>query len=122
MCLVNQKRLSSCSLEKRKGVAMKVMVDICLVPLGIGVSVSNQVAECQRIFEEYGLTYKMHGYGTNLEGEWDQVMAAIKTCHERLHAEGVPRITSSLRMGTRIDREQTLEDKITSVETKLKSE
>ncbi len=101
---------------------MKVIVDICLVPIGVGVSVSNQVAECQRIFEEFGLSYKMHGYGTNLEGEWDQVMAAIKVCHERLHAEGVPRITSSLRMGTRIDREQTLQDKIDSVESKLKPE
>ncbi|TNF00262.1 MAG: MTH1187 family thiamine-binding protein [Deltaproteobacteria bacterium] len=101
---------------------MKVMVDICLVPLGVGVSVSSQVAECQRIFSEYGLTYKMHGYGTNLEGEWDDVMAAIKACHERLHADGVPRITSSLRMGTRIDREQTLQDKIESVENKLKPE
>lgn len=99
---------------------MKVMVDICLVPIGVGVSVSKQVAECQKIFEEYNLSYKMHGYGTNLEGEWDQVMAAIKACHERLHANGVPRITSSLRMGTRVDREQTLEDKIKSVEDKLK--
>lgn len=100
---------------------MKVMVDICLVPLGVGVSVSKEVAECQKIFDEFELTYQMHGYGTNLEGEWDQVMAAIKQCHERLHSNGVPRITSSLRMGTRIDREQSLRDKIESVESKLGS-
>ncbi|MCO4793228.1 MAG: MTH1187 family thiamine-binding protein [Bacteriovoracaceae bacterium] len=98
---------------------MKVMVDICLVPIGIGVSVSNQVAECQKIFEEFKLTYRMHGYGTNLEGEWEDVMAAIKECHLRLHGNGVPRITSSLRMGTRVDREQSIEDKIKSVEEKL---
>lgn len=104
--------------ERRK--KMKVMVDICLVPLGVGVSVSKEVAECQKIFDEFELTYQMHGYGTNLEGEWDQVMAAIKECHERLHSNGVPRITSSLRMGTRVDREQSLRDKIESVEAKLR--
>ena len=99
---------------------MKVIVDLCLVPLGVGVSVSKEVAECQKIFKEFDLNYKMHGYGTNLEGEWDQVMAAIKACHERLHLSGVPRITSSLRMGTRVDRAQGLDDKVRSVEDKLK--
>jgi uncharacterized protein YqgV (UPF0045/DUF77 family) len=33
---------------------------------------------------------------------------------------GVPRITSTLRFGTRIDREQSMADKIRSVEDKLK--
>jgi len=55
----------------------------------------------------------------NIEGEWDDVVAAIKKCHQTLHAMGVPRISSSIRLGTRIDREQTMEDKIRSVEEKL---
>lgn len=98
---------------------MKVMIDLCVVPMGVGVSVSEYVAECQKVFAEAGLECAMHAYGTNVEGEWDAVMAAVKACHERVHAMGAPRITSSMRLGTRTDREQSMGDKIASVEDKL---
>ncbi len=98
---------------------MKVIADLCVVPIGIGVSVSREVAICERVLAAAGLKTRLHAYGTNIEGEWDQVFAAVKQCHEALHAAGVPRISSTLRFGTRIDREQTMEDKVTSVEKKL---
>jgi uncharacterized protein (TIGR00106 family) len=98
---------------------MQVILDLCLVPLGVGVSVSNYVAECHRVLQEAGLQSQLHAYGTNIEGEWDAVMAAVKRCHERVHAMGAPRITTTIKLGTRIDRAQTMADKVTSVETKL---
>jgi uncharacterized protein (TIGR00106 family) len=100
---------------------MKVIADLCVVPLGIGVSVSKEVVICERILAAAGLKTHLHAYGTNIEGEWDQVFAAVKQCHQALHDAGVPRISSTLRFGTRIDREQTMEDKVTSVEKKLES-
>ncbi len=99
---------------------MKVIIDICLVPLGVGVSVSPYIARCQKIFEEAGLAHKLHAYGTSVEGDWDAVMSAVKRCHRELHDEGVPRITSSMRLGTRIDRQQSMQDKIDSVSLKLR--
>ncbi|OQW94332.1 MAG: hypothetical protein BWK79_06350, partial [Beggiatoa sp. IS2] len=51
--------------------------------------------------------------------EWDAVFAAIKRCHEVVHEMGVPRITATIKLGTRTDREQTMEDKINSVKRKL---
>ena len=99
---------------------MKVIADLCVIPMGIGVSVSGQVALCERILNEAGLKTKLHAYGTNIEGEWDDVFSAVKRCHETLHAKGVPRISTSMRFGTRVDREQHMEDKIRSVEEKLK--
>ena len=98
---------------------MKVIADLCVVPIGVGTSVSKEVAACERVLVEAGLKIKLHAYGTNIEGEWDDVFAAIKRCHEVVHAMGAPRITSTLRFGTRIDREQHMEDKIRSVEEKL---
>jgi len=76
---------------------MKVIADLCVVPMGIGVSVSKEVAVCERILTEAGLKTKLHAYGTNIEGEWDDVFAAIKRCHEAIHALGVPQISSTLR-------------------------
>ena len=87
--------------------------------MGIGVSVSKEVAVCERILAEAGLKTKLHAYGTNIEGEWDTVFAAIKRCHDAIHALGVPRISTNIRVGTRTDREQTMEDKVQSVERKL---
>jgi uncharacterized protein (TIGR00106 family) len=98
---------------------MKVIVDFCLVPIGVGVSTSKYVAECEKIFAEAGLSHTLHAYGTNVEGEWDEVFAAIKRCHERVHAMGAPRISSTMRFGTRTDRMQTMADKLRSVEEKL---
>jgi len=98
---------------------MKVIADLCVVPLGVGVSLSKYVAACERVLKEAGLTVRLHAYGTNIEGEWDDMFAAIKRCHEVVHEMGAPRISSTLRFGTRTDREQTLDDKIRSVEAKL---
>ena len=94
---------------------MHVIIDLCLVPIGVGVSVSAEVAACQDVFEEAGLTARMHAYGTNIEGDWDDVMAAVKRCHEVVHAMGAPRITSTMKLGTRTDRAQSMVDKVDSV-------
>ena len=98
---------------------MKVIVDFCIVPIGVGVSVSTYIAACQLIFKKAGLKTQMHAYGTNLEGDWDNVFEAIKDCYERVHEMGAPRITATIKLGTRIDREQTMEDKVQSVLDKL---
>lgn len=98
---------------------MKAIADICVVPIGVGVSVSEYVVACEKIFREADLNPQLHAYGTNVEGEWDSVMAAIKLCHERIHEMGAPRISTSIRLGTRTDRDQTMKDKVESVSSKL---
>jgi uncharacterized protein (TIGR00106 family) len=98
---------------------MKVLVDLCIVPIGVGVSVSSYIAECEKVLTEAGLKISLHSYGTNIEGEWDDVFAAIKRCHEKVHAMGAPRITTTIKAGTRTDRDQTMEDKVRSVREKF---
>ncbi len=98
---------------------MNAILDLCIVPIGAGVSLSPYVAACEKVLKEAGLKTVLHANGTNIEGEWDEVFAAIKHCHERIHEMGAPRISSTLRFGTRTDRVQTMEDKVRSVEQKL---
>jgi len=98
---------------------MKVIADLCVVPMGVGVSVGKHVAACEKVLRDAGLKTHLHAYGTNIEGEWDAVFAAIKKCHEVVHAMGAPRITTTIKVGTRTDRDQTMEDKIHSVEQQL---
>jgi len=99
---------------------MNVIMDLSVVPMGVGVSVSKYVATCEKILKEAGLKIQLHAYGTNIEGKWDEVFAAVKKCHETIHQMGAPRISTNIRVGTRTDRPQTMNDKIKSVEDKLK--
>ncbi|AAR34936.1 MTH1187 family thiamine-binding protein [Geobacter sulfurreducens] len=98
---------------------MNVMVDLCIVPIGVGVSLSPYVAACQKVLDEAGLKTSLHSYGTNIEGEWDAVFAAVRRCHEVVHGMGAPRITTTIKLGTRTDRVQTMEDKVRSVQEKM---
>ena len=99
---------------------MKAIADISIIPLGVGLSLSSYVAACEKVFTEAGLEPRLHANGTNVEGEWDVVMAALKTCHERLHQMGVPRVATNLRLGNRVDRDQSMDAKLESVKEKLK--
>lgn len=98
---------------------MNVIIDLCVVPLGVGLSVSKYVAVCHEIITGAGLKSNLHAYGTNIEGDWDTVFKAVKDCHEKIHDMGAPRITTTIKLGTRTDRSQGMEDKIKSVKEKL---
>jgi len=98
---------------------MHVIADLAIIPLGVGLSLSTYVAACERILSEAGLDPQLHANGTNVEGEWDTVFAALKRCHEVLHEMGAPRVSTNLRIGTRTDRSQSRADKIASVESRL---
>lgn len=115
--------------------------DFCLIPLGTPTaSVSKEVAEVQRILKRSGLTYSMHSAGTTLgmcltyhlgysapdisptEGSWDDCMRVIGQCHALLHQNGVVRIQSDIRIGTRTDKKQGFKDKVDAVEKLLKDD
>jgi uncharacterized protein (TIGR00106 family) len=98
---------------------MNVILDLCIVPIGVGVSLSSYVAACEKVLADAGLKTVLHANGTNIEGEWDKVFAAVKRCHEVVYEMGAPRISTSIHLGTRTDRSQTMDEKIRSVETKL---
>jgi len=98
---------------------MKAIADLAIIPIGVGVSLSEYVAACERILADAGLEPQLHANGTNVEGEWSVIAAAIERCHKELHQMGAPRVSTNLRLGTRVDRDQKMSDKIESVQSKL---
>ena len=98
---------------------MKVLADISIIPLGAATSLSPYIAACERVFTEAGLEPRLHAFGTNVEGEWAQVMDAVRRCHEVVHDMGAPRISTTVKLSTRSDKSQTLQEKIESVRKKL---
>lgn len=98
---------------------MHVIVDFTVVPVGTGISLSPYIAEVERVLQASGLHHELHANGTNVEGEWEVVMATLRQCHEKLHALGVPRIHTDIKLGTRSDRDQRMADKVPSVRMRL---
>jgi uncharacterized protein (TIGR00106 family) len=95
---------------------MKVLADISIIPLGAGVSLSRYVAACERVLRDAGLDPKLHAFGSEVEGEWDAVLGAVRRCHEVVHEMGAPRVSATVKLSTRTDRDQSLDDKVRSVE------
>jgi len=91
-----------------------------LVPIGTPTaSVSKEVAEVQKLLKKSGVKYSMHSAGTTIEGSWDQCTTLIGQCHSLLHANGVVRIQSDIRIGSRTDKKQSFDDKVAAVEKLL---
>ncbi len=94
---------------------MLVSVDLCLVPLGVGLSLSPFVAACIEVIEGKGLDYEIGPNGTAIEGEWDKVFECIKDCHKAVHRLGAARIYTTLKVNTRTDRMQSFREKVPSI-------
>jgi uncharacterized protein (TIGR00106 family) len=90
---------------------MKATAEIQVIPLGVGVSVRKEVKRAHELLVESGLNVELHAFGTNVEGELDDILAAIRHVHETLHGEGVARISTAVKIGTRTDKDTTLAGK-----------
>ena len=98
---------------------MNVIADICVIPIRGKISLRDDVAKAHQILKSTGLSVHLHAYGTNVEGNIDIVLEAIKRIHQELHSDGVPRISTSIRLGSRIDKSTSIQDKITAVQKEV---
>lgn len=98
---------------------MHVIADICVIPTTGSISLRREIARAHAILRDTGLPVQLHPFGTVIEGDYDVVMAAVKRIHEELHAGGAPRITTTIKLGSRTDKAQTAADKVAAVESLL---
>ena len=94
---------------------MKVSADLCIVPMGVGPSVSPYVREIKAIIEASGLDATMHPNGTNIDGELADICALAEACEARLAELGVQRTFFTLIFSTRRDKVQSMADKLAAV-------
>ncbi len=91
---------------------MKATAEIQVIPIGVGVSVRDEVKRAHGILKDSDLEVQLHSYGTNVEGELEEIFDAVRRVHETLHAEGVTRLSTAIKIGTRTDKEPTLGGKL----------
>ena len=54
---------------------MFVSIDLCLVPIGVGTSLSPYIKECIEVIKNEGLKYELGANGTAIEGDWDKAVS-----------------------------------------------
>jgi uncharacterized protein (TIGR00106 family) len=89
-----------------------------ITPLGVGESVSGAVSDAVRIVRESGLPNETNAMFTNIEGEWDEVMALIGRCVDAV-ATGAPRVSVVIKIDHRPGVEEGLTRKVEAVERRL---
>ena len=57
---------------------MFLSIDLCLVPIGVGTSLSPYIKECKKIIEASNLTHQLGPNGTAIEGKWEDVFKCVK--------------------------------------------
>ncbi|MDP9334752.1 MAG: MTH1187 family thiamine-binding protein [Actinomycetota bacterium] len=90
-----------------------------ITPLGIGISVSEPVADAVRLVRDSGLPNETNAMFTNVEGGWDEVMALIKTCVMTV-AEAAPRVSVVIKIDHRPGVTNALRAKVDAVEQRLR--
>ena len=95
-----------------------VLLEMSIVPMGVGESVSQYVAECGDLVDKSGLAYEVHSMGTIVEGELAEVIELMRACIE-LMAKHSDRVTCSAKLDYRRGKSGRLTAKVDSVEQKL---
>jgi uncharacterized protein (TIGR00106 family) len=96
-----------------------VLTAFSITPLGTGESVSAAVADAVRLVRESGLPNETNAMFTNVEGEWDEVMALVKACVMKV-AESAPRVSVVMKIDHRPGVEDALHAKVAAVEAHLR--
>jgi uncharacterized protein (TIGR00106 family) len=92
-----------------------------ITPLGVGESVSGSVADAVRLVRDSGLPNETNAMFTNVEGEWDEVMALIKACLMKV-SEEAPRVSVVIKIDHRPGVSDGLHSKVEAVEDRLRGE
>ena len=97
------------------------IAEVKVVPLGTeDSSLSKYVAGCHKVLEkEEDLEYKLTPMGTVIEGELDRIFEVVKKMHEVPFEEGAARVSTTLSIDDRRDKEANMEQKLNSVNDKL---
>jgi uncharacterized protein (TIGR00106 family) len=102
------------------GVHIMALMEISVVPIGQGTSVSTFVAEAVRTLEgEPGIEYEMSSMGTIVSGDVDRLLAVAQKMHHAVGRAGAQRIYTIIKIDDRQDKTITLHSKLESLRREL---
>ncbi len=94
---------------------MNIVADLSITPHGTGTSCSAELKSCLNILRQYRLNPNVHAFGTNIEGDWNTIIEAVRECQSRLHESGIKKVTTRLELSTKIGEDQSLGKRLAAV-------
>jgi len=95
-----------------------MLAEFSIVPIGMGSSIGDQLAEVLKIVDSSKLPYKANPMGTVVEGEWNDVMDLIRKCHEAVMSTG-ERVVTSISIDDRRGKPNRIDQKVESIERRI---
>ena len=95
-----------------------MLLELSVIPLGRGRSISADVADLVKIIDSSGLDYRLTAAGTIIEGPWDELMNVAKHCHGEMRKK-TERVITLMKVDDYADRSGRLTTAVESVEKKL---
>lgn len=95
-----------------------MLLELSVIPLGRGRSISADIAELVKIIDASGLDYRLTAAGTIIEGTWDQLMGVAKRCHTEMRKK-TERVVSYMKVDDYAARTGRLSAAVASVEAKV---
>lgn len=95
-----------------------MLMELTVIPLARGRSLSSDIAELVDQIDVSGLPYKVTEFGTVIEGSWDELMSIAKNCHTMIRKK-TDRVLILIRLDDYGDRTDLLATTITHVEQHL---
>ncbi len=97
------------------------LMQLIIVPLGLGVtSIGDYIADVQRALAKENFPYKLTDIGTTVEGDVPELLALAAKLHELPFGKGVKRVQTQIIIDDRRDKKVRLDDKVKSVQARLK--
>ena len=98
------------------------IVAVSISPIGGSVSVSRYVAAALDVVQAQDrIRFRLDPMFTTLEGEPDDLLEVIRAMQEAVFEAGAERVGTVIKMDDRRDRPTSMEDKVASVEAKLRN-
>ncbi len=95
-----------------------MLLELSVIPLGRGRSISADVADLVKIIDASGLDYRVTAAGTILEGTWDQLMDVARKCHTEMRRK-TERVVTFMKLDDYEERAGRLTAAVASVEQKV---
>lgn len=95
-----------------------MLAEFAIVPIGSGESLSPVVTEMAKVVDDSGLDYQLTSMGTIVEGDWEEVLAVVKKCHDKV-GEKFSRVYTKIAIDDRKGAKGRLTGKVESVKEKV---
>ena len=95
------------------------VMEVSVIPIGIGSSVSSYVADCIRVLKKERVSYELTAMGTNVEGDLKDLVRVALKMHQVPFSRGAQRVVTTIKIDDRRDKKISIAGKKKAVQRKL---